>query len=451
MSVTASRLASLACLATPAAHALIWQPPFGTASGNMQSAVSGPTSGPMQKLFTITITSPQPPSKVPAQIVGFTSTGVAVILGTITSQQYPLLAQGYYVAAYQNALPLYANPTTISCQYSGQQTCQSVSVAFDDNFIYVATTGLVGQGPPYGPYSTQSSMTILNLTTGATLASPFGYNGAPSPLTVFVNAADAPGDGPGAAGLTWVTGNYSALAGVFDGSQFAGGNSTLSVNVTACTLGHQLYAVCELSSPGGMAVLRADGPGGGPALVWDDFVGPLFIADDVGPNGALVVDTDYGGYYGNTLVACDLATGSELWAFAKPANATISAWAYNGAGILMLKSFFDAGAQFSARFDTFAVNSTTMTLLSTASARAFPPPAGEDSLTFDAGGATAYTFNSDGGDWTVLAIKAGVSGAGAISSLFADPTLQTPTPIIAGPKATQLTVQDDAFTVAIYM
>ena len=48
-------------LAAASAHALIWQPPFGTASGNMQSAATGPTSGPMQKLFTISISSQQQP------------------------------------------------------------------------------------------------------------------------------------------------------------------------------------------------------------------------------------------------------------------------------------------------------------------------------------------------------------------------------------------------------
>lgn len=296
-------------------------------------------------------------------------------------------------------------------------------------------------------------MTILNITTGVPLQSPWYYTYTPSPLFTFVNAADAPGDAAGSPALTWVTGNYTALAGVFNATsgQFGGGNSTLDVNVTACTLGHQLYAVCMLSSPGGMAVLRAGGPGAGPTLVWDDFVGPLFIADDVGPNGALVVDTDYGGYFGGTLVACDLATGAELWAFPKPANATISAWAYNGAGTLMMKSYFDAGAQFSVRFDTFRLNATGLALVSSASAPAFPPPAGEDSMTFDASGATAYTFNSDGGDWAVLAVKAGVSGGAAISTLFADPNLQSPAPLIAGPKATQLTVQEDASTVAIFM
>ena len=234
-------------------------------------------------------------------------------------------------------------------------------------------------------------MTILNITTGAPLQSPWYYTYTPSPLFTFVNAADAPGDAAGSPALTWVTGNYTALAGVFNATsgQFDGGNSTLDVNVTACTLGHQLYAVCMLSSPGGMAVLRAGGPGAGPTLVWDDFVGPLFIADDVGPNGALVVDTDYGGYFGGTLVACDLATGAELWAFPKPANATISAWAYNGAGMLMMKSYFDAGAQFSVRFDTFRLNVTGLALVSSASAPAFPPPAGEDSMTFDASGASS--------------------------------------------------------------
>jgi hypothetical protein len=43
-----------------------------------------------------------------------------------------------------------------------------------------------------------------------------------------------------------------------------------------------------------------------------------------------------------------------------------------------------------------------------------------------------------------------VSGPGAISVLLSDPSL-SPAPLIAGPKSTQITVQEDNCTIAVYM
>lgn len=72
---------------------------------------------------------------IATSFVGYTSTGVAVVLGSAYSNQNPSLVQSYYVATYQNALPLYTNPRMISCSFGGQQYCTSMSIAFDDAHV----------------------------------------------------------------------------------------------------------------------------------------------------------------------------------------------------------------------------------------------------------------------------------------------------------------------------
>ena len=265
------------------------------------------------------------------------------------------------------------------------------------------------------------------------------------------NAADAP-----SGTLLWNVGNFSASVGTFDApsATFTWATSNLTVSVASCSLAHLNFAVCTLANVGGAAILKADPAGAaGPTVVWDDYVKPLFIAKDVGPSGALVVDTDFGGYSGGTLVACDLVTGAALWTWSKPPKATISAFAYSGAGTLVLKSFFDDGATFSVRFDTFSVNASALALVASASAPAVPPapPPFEDYLTLDAAANNAYTMDSDGGSISVLRVNVGISGPSAISVLLSDPRLQAPAPLVAGPKATQITVQYDDYTVATYM
>ena len=350
------------------------------------------------------------------------------------------------MTVYQNALPLWPQPQPLNLCSQQQQNSCNISVAFDDAFIYVASSVF----QPQPPYSTSSYMQVFNLSTGATVnpnLSPF-----PSvPLSLLTNAADAPADA-----VLWAVGNTSAFAGAYSaaGQALVGQASNLTVSVTECVLAHLSFAVCLLGGAGGMAVLRAD-PAGlvGPALAWDDYVKPLFIAKDVGSSGALIVDTAYGGFNGGTLVACDLATGAALWTWQKPTSATLTAFAYSGAGVLVLKSFFDDGAQFAVRFDTFSLNTTALTPVSSVSAPAFPPaaPPFEDFLTLDGAAANAYTTDSDGGSIVVMAVKVGVSGAGAISTLLSDRALQAPAVLVAGPKATQLSVQFDPFTVAVYM
>jgi len=415
----------------------------------MQSAVLGPASGPLQKLWTITMPNPQYPQYPnQATLVGVSATGLSVILVTPPAASRGGGYGSNLLTVYQNALPLWPQPQPIdrnsNCQ---QQSGCNFSVAFDDAFIYVATIY-----QPQPQYPAQSFLQVFNLTTGATTA-----NGNLSPfpgvaLSLLANAADAPSGGA----LLWAVGNTSAFAGAYSVAEqdLVGQASNLTVAVAECTLAHQSFAVCLLGGAGGMAVLRADAAGlVGPALAWDDYVKPLFIAKDVGASGALVVDTDYGGFSGGTLVACDLATGAALWTWQKPANATLTAFAYSGAGVLVLKSFFDDGAQFAVRFDTFALNATALAIVSSAAAPAFPPaaPPFEDYLTLDGPAANAYTTDSDGGSILVLAVKVGVSGAGAISTLLSDRALQAPAALVAGPKATQLSVQFDPYTVAVYM
>ena len=433
-------LAIALALFAPAQATPMWSPNSGTAAGTMQSSAVGPTSGPLQKLYTITNPNPQQPDRpATAQLVGITSSGLAVVLSLsgVYYQQNPTLN------VFRNALALWDNPTTLQqCSPS----CSYIGVTFDDELIYVSTTfGQQQQQQQFG-------VTVLNITSGAVMTSSYALP-FPAPVTVFVNAADAPGGS-----LVWVTSNFTALAGTFNTTtiKFDGVSSKLAVNAGNCSLGHGAFAVCDIvTSPFGMAVLRAGGPGSGPTLAWDDFVLPVFIASDIGPNGALIVDTDYGGFTGGTWVACDLATGAAFWTLVKPTNETITAFAYDGAGTLVLKSFFDDGATFSVKFTTLNLTQSGFSVASTASAPSFPPepPAGQpfvDYLTLDSTGKVAYTLDSDGGAWNFQAVQVGVSGPGAISVLLSDPSL-SPAPLIAGPKSTQITVQEDNCTIAVYM
>ena len=441
--LAAALVAALA--ARGAAASPIWQPPGGTAAGAMQSAVPGPTGGPLQKLWTITMPGSQGYASQ-VTLVGISATGLSVILVTPSPASRGGGSSGFAITVYQNALQLWPQPQQLySCSQSSQSIC-NISVAFDDAFVYVATN--YQQQPQYPP---QSSLQVFNISTGKTI------NGNLSPfpgvaLSVLSNTADA----PGGAALLWAVGGTSAFAGTYSAASqdLEGPTSNLTVSVVECALAHLSFAVCMLGGVGGMAVLRADAAGlVGPAVAWDDYVKPLFIAKDIGANGALIVDTDVGGFPGGTLVACDLATGAALWTWRKPTDAALSAFAYSGAGVLMLKSFYDDGVQFSVRFDTFALNSTMMMLTASASAPTFPPSAlpFEDFLTLDGTAVSAYTLDSDGGSVVAVAVKVGVSGAGAISTLLSDGALQAPTALVSGPKPTQLSVQYDAFTVAVYM
>jgi hypothetical protein len=445
--LAAALVAALA--ARGAAASPIWQPPGGTAAGAMQSAVPGPTGGPLQKLWTITMRMNGYQSQ--PTLVGISATGLSVILAT-PSPASRGGGGGYAITVYQNALQLWPQPQPLQV-FGCSQTkgiC-NISVAFDDSFIYVASSFQQQNDPPQPPSTPQSSLQVFNISSGDSI----NPNLSPFPsvvLSVLANAADA----PGGAALLWVVGNTSAFAGTYSASSQAlvGPTSNLPVSIVECTLAHLSFAVCLLGGVGGMAVLRADAAGlVGPAVAWDDFVKPLFVAKDIGTSGALIVDTDFGGFPGGTLMACDLATGAALWTWRKPTDAVMSAFAYSGAGVLMLKSFFDDGAQFSVRFDTFALNSTMMVLTASASAPTFPPSAlpFEDLLTLDGAAVSAYTLDSDGGSVVAVAVKVGVSGAGAISTLLSDGALQAPTALVAGPKPTQLSVQYDAFTVAVYM
>jgi hypothetical protein len=104
----------------------------------MQSAVLGPTSGPMQKLWTITMQDNQN-NPLQTTLVGVSATGLSVIL--ITPPPGGRTYGQYAVTVSQNALPLWPQPQPLNhqaCQ-SGQGGC-NVSVAFDDAFIYVAAT-----------------------------------------------------------------------------------------------------------------------------------------------------------------------------------------------------------------------------------------------------------------------------------------------------------------------
>jgi len=408
----------------------------------------------MQKLWTIAMKDTQG-NPLQTSLVGVSATGLSVIL--LTPPPGGRSYGGYAVTVYQNALPLWPQPQPLNnqaCQ-SGQGGGCNVSVAFDDAFIYVAATYYQPQQPGYPPTPPTSALQVFNISTGATLGTNVSPFPASVPLSVLSNAADAPGGA-----LLWAVGNYSAFAGAYSaagaGGQGAlvGPTSNLTVSVVECTLAHLRFAVCLLGGAGGMAVLRADAAGAvGPALAWDDYVKPLFIAKDVGINGALVVDTDFGGFSGGTLVACDLATGAALWTWVKPANATVTAFAYSGAGVLVLKSFFDDGAQFAVRFDTFALSGAALNFTASAAVPAFPPaaPPFEDYLSLDGAAANAYTTDSDGGSVVAVAVKVGVNGPGAISTLLADRALQAPVALVAGPKPTQLSVQFDPFTVAVYM
>lgn len=430
------------CLLQQVLSSPIWPSSLGV----MQSNILGSSSSPIDILYSFTSPSNgNGNGRGTTTLVGITSTELSIILFQAVDNESNQQTQ---LSVYKNDQVLWTQSVNIDCMY--MRVC-NISIAFDDDVIY-ATTVVMSDGDQQRQYG----CTLFNVTTGAEIyVQPYNnvfpaFNG--QTLPVIVSSSDASLGQPST--FVWITSYNVIFVGTYSPTLGLNGtNATLPVHFsdTGCSLTHNDVAVCKLAS-GGVAVVRAHSHTN-PAILWTNYVKPLFIAKDVGPSGVLIVDTDIGGFSGGTIAALDLITGSSLWNWPKPLNTIYTAFAYNSAGTMMLKSFGFVGTEFSVSFDTFSVTATKLELVSTAAIPSFPPSSlpFDDFLSFDANGATAYTCNDLGGGTVVLAVTSGVKGSGAISTLISDSNLQASSVVVAGPKATQLSVQYDEFTVNILM
>jgi hypothetical protein len=411
--------------------------------GIMQSNIVGSNS-PVDILYSFTSPPGNGEPRGLTTLIGVTSSELAVVLFQAVDDETNQQTQ---LSVYKNDQVMWTQPIGLNCMYI---TSCNLSIAFDDAVIYATTvTNSDGDQRQYG-------CIIFNVTTGAQIyVQPYNnilpvFSG--QTLPVIASSSDSPLSQP--ASFVWISSDNVVFVGEFSPTLGLNGtNATLPVVFAdkGCALAHNDLAVCLLAS-GGIAVLKAHSPTN-PSILWTNYVKPLYIAKDIGPSGILVVDTDVGGFNGGVIAGLELMTGEALWTWAKPPTTTYTAYAYNSAGTMMLKSFGYIGAEFSASFDTFSVTATKIERVSTASIPSFPPSSlpFEDFLSFDANGVTAYTCNSLGGDVSVLAITSGTNGAGAFSTLITDSDLQASALVVAGPKPTQISVQYNPFTINILM
>jgi hypothetical protein len=413
--------------------------------GIMQSNSIGSTS-PVDILYSISSPSgggggsPQGTTT----LIGITSSELSVVLFQALDNDSNQQTQ---LGVYKNDQNLWKQLIGVDCLY--KETC-NVSIAFDDEVIYATTLVRSGDGE-----EKQVGCFIFNISTGIVLTSQQTFNLPVFPgytLPVITSSSDA------VVGqfspLVWITSLNVVFVGTFvDNIGINGTNTTLPVSISdsGCAFTHKDMAVCTLIS-GGLVVLQATLPNS-PSILWTNYVKPFFIAKDFGTSGMLVVDTDIGGFTGGSFAGLDLKTGATLWTWQKPPKIVYTAFAYNGASTMMLKSFFFNGADFSVGFDTFTVSNTKLESVSSASIPSFPPSSlpFNDFLSFDSNGVTAYTCNNLGEDTVMLAVTSGMNGVGAITTLGTDEHLRASSLIIAGPKPTQITVQYDDYTINVLM